>query len=32
MMTFEESSAPTTSISPGETEIILTVQMAFAIQ
>lgn len=32
MMSFEESSVPTTSISPGETEIILTVQMAFTIQ
>jgi len=32
MMTFEGSSVSTTSISPGETEIILMVQMAFAIQ
>lgn len=32
MMSFEGSSIPTTSINPGETEIILTVQMAFTIQ
>jgi len=32
MMSFEGGSVPTTSISPGETEIILTVQMAFTIQ
>jgi uncharacterized protein YggE len=32
MRSYEESSVPTTPINPGETEIILTVQMAFAIQ
>ena len=32
MMSFEGGSVPTTSISPGETQITLTVQMAFAIQ
>lgn len=32
MMSFEGGSAPITPISPGETEIILTVQMAFTIQ
>ena len=32
MMAFEGGSVPTTSISPGETQITLTVQMAFAIQ
>lgn len=32
MKSYEGSSFPTTSINPGETEIILTVQMAFTIQ
>lgn len=32
MRSYEGSSVPTTPINPGETEIILTVQMAFAIQ
>jgi uncharacterized protein YggE len=32
MMSFEGGSIPTTSISPGETQITLTVQMAFNIQ
>ena len=31
-MAAERGGVPTTSISPGETEVILTVQMAFAIQ
>ena len=32
MRSYEGSSVPTTPINPGETEIMLTVQMAFAIQ
>ncbi|KPJ53467.1 MAG: hypothetical protein AMJ37_01390 [Dehalococcoidia bacterium DG_18] len=32
LMAFEGGNVPTTPISPGETEITLTVQMAFAIQ
>jgi uncharacterized protein YggE len=32
MRSYEGSSVPTTPINPGETEIILMVQMAFAIQ